>query len=120
MVLGFSTADIEDHVKDADLALVGDNEDALEVRPVGTSAPEGSPLAVVDDEVAVLLQDGKIAGACGGVGVPGRFSGAGFVEDEIAVTLLEEGVLLVWRDHGLILEKFLVDDKIWIRHFGIS
>lgn len=115
-MLGRNSGDIEDKVKDADLALVSDNQDALEVRPVGLSGPDGSPLSVVDDEVAVGLQDGNMAGARGGVGVPDRFSAA-LVEDEIAVLLLDQGVLVVRGDHRLILEEFLADGKIWNRHF---
>ena len=114
-----NTGDIEAKVEDADLALIGDNKGAIEVRPAGTSGPEESPLSVVDDEVAVGLQDGKMAYARGGVGVPDRFR-AGVVEDEIAVTLLEQGVPVVGGDHRLIFEEFLAGDKIWKRHFEIS
>lgn len=81
-------SDIKGKVQNGNLAVISDDQDALEIIPVGTRAPESRAVRGVDDEVAVALQDGEIAATGGGVGVPGCSAGAVLVENEVAVGLL--------------------------------
>lgn len=112
-----SRSNIKGKIQNGDLPIVSHDQDALEIIPVGPGAPESRAVFVIDDEIAVALQDSVIAAAGGRVGVPGCSAGAVLVKDEVAVGLLGQDVLAAWGVDGLVLEEFLVDGEVFERHF---
>ena len=75
--------------------------------------PDRIARSIVNNKVAIALQGGVIAVAGGGVGVPGRFAGAGLVEDQVAIALLDQLVLVGRGDDGLIFKELLLGDEVW-------
>lgn len=91
----FHTGHIGGHILNVDLAIVRNEKNSLEVRPVGRGCPQGSAAAVVDAEIAVALQDGEIPCSGGSIGLP-RGCSVLLVEDEISIALLPQLPCVGW------------------------